>query len=68
MKNSIWTMRSTCPQATTRSRFFASNGMTVDSMLGQIKKLMKLCHAGDERAVLREPGDAEEGRLRRSRS
>lgn len=32
---------------------FAGNGMTVESMLSQTRKLMKLCQAGDERAVMR---------------
>jgi FlaA1/EpsC-like NDP-sugar epimerase len=34
-------------------KMFAGNGMTIESMLSQTKRLMKLCHAGDEPAVMR---------------
>jgi FlaA1/EpsC-like NDP-sugar epimerase len=34
-------------------KIFAGNGITGESMLSQTKKLMTLCHAGDERGVMR---------------
>jgi FlaA1/EpsC-like NDP-sugar epimerase len=40
------------PTSHHKIRIFAGNGMTIESMLRQTKRLLKLCNAGDERGVM----------------